>query len=1253
MAENSIHAWWLPIIEERVRQNTLNQAQQIRASHQDILNLDLTTIKRIGSLINEGEIDADLLPDLIPHYARLLAGTESTGVDSSNVDISDLGSQQGLSNLPGDDIGPSSSHDASGSQQGLPNLPGDDIGPSSSHDASIARPSKKDLKNQRKRDKKRAKRLTENQGRAQGSAPEYPSITTHHPSAISTQIQNSEDPTIVKPTTSDISNAPEHLDDPTIAKPDISAIPSRPARLDEALISKSAISAVSTIPQHLEDPTNSKSNASDISNVSVHDDTTISQHGVPAISAISTESKHSEDPTNVKPHASGIPTGPERLDEPITTEGNISAISTGPQHPKDLPKAKANASDISTEPEFVEQPIIAKPNTSATSTEQEHHFDHPILSKSDVSAISTEPDHHFDGAAIAKPGVSVSAKQESDPGDFKTDLSTIIELGDASTFNTDQATSIKSEETPQNITSIQPDVLVAPTELDRILPEDLDNTSEDTVRIIGEGFITAAGSKVPQDISSPRIDLAILTSSKTVPKNISAVSEGSTSPKNLESTLESRTIPAALALPTAHQNTSISIAPSDVPSSSTGPGNLFGNILTENLEDKATSSGPVSAFDDAASVKSDDIDSPAEFHTPPENIGSVDFDHEEEPSGTSELGYSSTSDETATLTRETTSSEGITSIDTLIQSDSASATPQTFNALEDVNSSSIVTPYISPSTAPIHVSEVPSQIDTHTVDKPATAMIQIDDNTDLSSKEPNSTSADELIDESAQIRTADSTQEHTDYSTGNLPEASNNTFINSPTPETMGGNRDEDNGRTGHNIDDSNKESVSDSGEGNSKDSHEESHEDEPGAAASEPVSGVMGLKWAYATHTPSDNVLLANGIWLFEKGPDYFGFQPWVWRRKGLGIELAPVVIDTLGDTRDIPKAEFDDQVLYINTHMEPWQDLRAEPTHPDFQPPAKLVEYQAVESMGLSVWRHDRNLLDCRLLDCRRKVADHSPECVVCPGCGPKTSVRYCSVAHMVADLPEHWVECGHEDLVIKRVVDQSTAPAKFGRLCPAIRNSQGSKSYAMYRQGLYATLNGGRYTLFDLETEEPTVLVWTEEDVQREEMERRVERLLNFALFDHRNQTVVEFLYRMVRRCLQLKNGWGMGTMHALKLQFWGEFRWKADDAPEVAEDRVCECEWVGEGLAKGLHLPACRRLYRRLGRAFHASGMRGYLEMYEGRYWILRAWQQQHPAVGHWRDRAAGVGFEGEVEGTEPPELGPGFLVWGAEPDERFL
>lgn len=413
--------------------------------------------------------------------------------------------------------------------------------------------------------------------------------------------------------------------------------------------------------------------------------------------------------------------------------------------------------------------------------------------------------------------------------------------------------------------------------------------------------------------------------------------------------------------------------------------------------------------------------------------------------------------------------------------------------------------------------------------------------------------------------------------------------------------------------------------------------------------NGAMGLIWTYATHTEVDKDLLRAGIWLFEKVPNYFKSQPYVYRRHGKKLEQAPVVLRSLGGKDASLHVQFDGEVLYINTHGSPWPDMRFKLSHPDMLPVSRLIEYQAAESMGLDIWRHDRNLLDCRLLGCKCKLSDINHSTIICAGCGSKSIIRYCSVEHQVLDLKMHWRECGHRKLIIKRVIDQTTEPARFKQLCPAIRDCKNTRSFANFRRNLYTRLTYGRYTIFNPKTGHPTVLVWSRKNHSHVEMERRVERLLNCALFDQRNKTMVTFLYRMVRKCLQSKSAFSPEMRDTLTRQFKDEF---GLDASRIENDEVCECEWEGENLPENMHLPNCRKLYRNFSEQFQKTGMRGYLEMYDKRYWILRAWQQQHPSVKRWRDRVAGKGFPDEAEGTSP-SLGPGFVCWGAKQNDSCL
>ena len=412
---------------------------------------------------------------------------------------------------------------------------------------------------------------------------------------------------------------------------------------------------------------------------------------------------------------------------------------------------------------------------------------------------------------------------------------------------------------------------------------------------------------------------------------------------------------------------------------------------------------------------------------------------------------------------------------------------------------------------------------------------------------------------------------------------------------------------------------------------------------------GATGLKWAYFTHTIADEALLANGFWLFEKPKTYFEYQPYHYVRRGMELIQAPIAVATYEED-DIhepnePSIDIDNIGVWINTHEEPWRDVRFKPTHPDFQTTSKLLEYQACESLGIAVWRHDRNLLNCRLPECKAKIADHNLSTKICLGCGPKTIIRYCSEAHQIADLKGHWKECGQPEFLMKRVIDATTSPARFDRLWPAIRDRSGSSSYERSRQAKYAAMQHGRYTLFDPESEAPTTLVWPTQDSQAATMEDRVERLLNYALLDNKHVRITGLLYRMIRQCLILKNFWAIGPIHAVKTQFAAEFGY---DVSNIAEQPLCECEWVGARLPRNRHVAGCKRLYLAYSAEYQATGIQGFLEMMEGRFWILRAWRQRHPTVDDWEARVSGRGFAGEVDGATP-FFGPGWSGWGSPAD----
>ena len=415
---------------------------------------------------------------------------------------------------------------------------------------------------------------------------------------------------------------------------------------------------------------------------------------------------------------------------------------------------------------------------------------------------------------------------------------------------------------------------------------------------------------------------------------------------------------------------------------------------------------------------------------------------------------------------------------------------------------------------------------------------------------------------------------------------------------------------------------------------------------------GSKNLSWAYATHTVYDYELKGRGVWLFEKPKGHLKAKTKMSACQSLSVAKAPIILlPAQGPTRS-PKKNFDGKNLHITAHGRVRNDVRSLYSHPDFMTVAKLSEYQASEAAGEKVWRHDRDLLSCRMAGCRVQITDSNPANIVCLGCGPKTTVRYCSVQHLIADIKEHWRECGHTDLVMKQVMDHTTEPARFSRLCPALRDRNGFRSYANHRQKVYAEITYGHYTLFDFANESPMTLMWPDNDPVKKEMESRVERTLNLAIFDHTNHLVLIYLYKLLRECLQNKDGWVVGTQHAINTQFQQEFRFDPTTNPNIAcEEHLCECEWIGiDELPTQQHLAICKRQTKISGKAKCQPGMREHVEWMEAEYWILRVWRQQHSTARHWRERAVGKDFpDVDLDDDWEPYLGAAWEGYGAEED----
>lgn len=416
--------------------------------------------------------------------------------------------------------------------------------------------------------------------------------------------------------------------------------------------------------------------------------------------------------------------------------------------------------------------------------------------------------------------------------------------------------------------------------------------------------------------------------------------------------------------------------------------------------------------------------------------------------------------------------------------------------------------------------------------------------------------------------------------------------------------------------------------------------------------SGVQGLLWAFRVNSGVDEVLKDAGVWLWEKPETFFHSQA-IQRMMFSGHSfLAPIIVSHQTTWDDKPIIEFDENTIRIVPHKQCWEDVRSNEDHPDFLVPWKLAEYQASEAFGYQIWRHDRDLLECRMLNCNTLVSDYHHSTVVCLGCGPKSLVRYCSLQHQMEDVEEHFKECGTWRVLLQLVIDHATAPSRFALMCPAIKQRHGSRTAALHRQVLYCALSYGHYTLFDPTSNRFETLCWSKEDPKWPEMDRRVERLLNIAFLDSWNHYILGYLFRLLRELLRSRGQWYMSTERHLKQQFEAEFShykvntlWR-DGVPP------CQCEWTGKVLPRYNHLSTCFE-YSPVAYDYGAVWRQNFIEAtvttYEERFWILRAWRQQHPTQNNWRLRAAGYGFANVIPDEGCYELGPGWTGWGGERD----
>lgn len=438
----------------------------------------------------------------------------------------------------------------------------------------------------------------------------------------------------------------------------------------------------------------------------------------------------------------------------------------------------------------------------------------------------------------------------------------------------------------------------------------------------------------------------------------------------------------------------------------------------------------------------------------------------------------------------------------------------------------------------------------------------------------------------------------------------------------------------------------------------------------------MCGLAWTYMAHTPADEDLLKAGVILCQTASTPVGLkQPPSDGSSCKDHEDVPLILSNEGSAGTPYVFHSNGKIIAIPSRF-PEPDMRFIVAGPDYQGEVKLPEYQVIEMLGRRVWRHDRDLLICSYPACGLLVSDYNPNTIVCLSCGPKTTVRYCQLAHQIADIDRHYKECSSASVLIRLPIDNSTTPARFRALCPAIRSIiPGSKSVFYYRQRLYSMYFGGVYTLFGFNGEERPIL-WPEDNPEYDRALQMTERLLSYAFYNHRNEQVMAHLFRLLQKALDLRGDWSRISRNRLVTQWkqeWDISLKRSDDDDLLAKNielysnpaynlPLCGCDWFGDELPPSQHIPLCPfgkgskaplSFLRSVGEVISpARGIKHQVELAEAKNWSLRAWRQRHPEVKSWMKRAEGEGFRG----VRMPERwkargGEGWSGWGMDAENQ--
>jgi len=329
------------------------------------------------------------------------------------------------------------------------------------------------------------------------------------------------------------------------------------------------------------------------------------------------------------------------------------------------------------------------------------------------------------------------------------------------------------------------------------------------------------------------------------------------------------------------------------------------------------------------------------------------------------------------------------------------------------------------------------------------------------------------------------------------------------------------------------------------------------------------------------------------------------------------------------------------------------ARQSHPTFtRPPATSPGEPWVYKFGTL---EGGTRIVCSKPGCDKTTTPWDGSTVICPSCGPYSTIRYCCIEHLLGDTTDHWgVDC--MKFTCHHYCDASTIHPRQVQCPPAIPNLCGWNTPERHRQSVYhahssrknesAEVEGDYFIFTDFEQwlqagapnmpawglgrARGTVLLAVTFDDQRSpnSLKDRFNRLLNIALFTGAsNAVMLNYMFLMIRENLISKGEWSEGLLNSLVYQFQWEFCYQLPDWVTDNLRHACPHQWFGTPAdqcldrvcnAQMLHPSTRHPLFPRFAIKEKADEL-------ERRYWILRVARVYHPNILNERHRMRGVGF----------------------------